>query len=120
MKIAITTQGIGLNSEISPVFGRSPYIIFLELENNEIMMETAIENPARLEKGAGNLLADFLSNNRVEVVISGEMGPVAFYILKNESIRVYKGAAFNAAKNLELLTSGKLKEVTSLSSGYPK
>jgi predicted Fe-Mo cluster-binding NifX family protein len=120
MKIAITTEEKGLNSNVSPVFGRSPYITVVELENNEIIKETTIENPFRLEKGAGNMVALFLVNNGIDILISGEMGPVAFYILKNKEISVYKAASVNVNNNLRHLTENKLKEVTSLSSGYPK
>jgi predicted Fe-Mo cluster-binding NifX family protein len=47
------------------------------------------------------------------------MGPVAFYILRNADITVYKASPLDVRKNLKLLNEGKLKEVTSLSSGYP-
>lgn len=120
MKIAITTEEKGLNSNVSPVFGRSPYITIVDLENNEIIKETVIENPFRLEKGAGNMVAQFLADNGIDILISGEMGPVAFHILKNAEINVYKAASVNVDDNLKRLTGNKLKEVTSLSSGYPK
>ena len=119
MKIAITTEKKGLNSNLSPVFGRSPYITIVNSGNNEIKKEISIENPVRFEKGAGNLLAEFLVNKRIDTLISGEMGPVAFYILQNAGITVYKASPLNARKNLKLLNEDKLKEVTSLSSGYP-
>ena len=120
MKIAITTLERNIDSNISPVFGRSPYIIIVELCNNEIKKINTFENPARSEKGAGNLAAEFLVKKGIKVLISGEMGPIAFHILKNNDITVYKGASLNAVKNVKLLINGKLKEVTSLSSGYPK
>lgn len=119
MKIAITTEGRELNSHVSPVFGRSPHIMIINLEDDEVKEETVIENPARFEKGAGNLAADFLVKQEVDVLISGEMGPIAFYILRNAGIVVYKASALDVSKNLKLLNKGKLKKVTSLSSGYP-
>ena len=120
LKIAITTIGRDFNSNISPVFGRSPYILIINIDNSEIKSVTDIENPARFEKGAGNLAADFLVKKGIKILISGEMGPIAFHILKNNDITVYKAASVNAEKNVKLLNNGKLKEVTSLSSGYPK
>lgn len=120
MKIAIITEEKRLDSNVSPVFGRSPYIIFVNLENNEIIKETSIENPFRFEKGASNLLSEFLVDQSIDVLISGEIGPIAFYILNNAGIKVYKAASANVEKNLKRLTEGKLKEVTTLSSGYPK
>ncbi len=119
MKIAIATEGTELNSKVSPVFGRSPHIIIVDLEDNEIIKETAIENPARFEKGAGNLLADFLISKGIDTLISGKMGPVAFYILRNAGIKVYKASPLTGEKNVKLLDAGKLEEVASLSSGYP-
>ena len=119
MKVAITTEKIGLNSNVSQVFGRSPYITIVNLENNEIKKETTIENPVKHEKGAGNLLADYLVKKEIDTIISKKMGPVAFYILQNAGITVYKSSALNATKNLKLLDEGKLKEVTTISSGYP-
>lgn len=120
MKIAITTEGRELNSHVSPVFGRSPHIIIVNIEDNEAREETVIENPARFEKGAGNMAADFLVKQGIDILISGEMGPVAFYILRNAGIVVYKASPLNVEKNLKLLNAGKLREITSLSSGYPK
>ncbi len=119
LKIAITTIGREFKSNISPVFGRSPYILIVDTDNNEIRSVTDIENPARFEKGAGNLASEFLVKQGIETLISGEMGPIAFHILKNNGITVYKAASVDAEKNIKLLFKGKLKEVTSLSSGYP-
>ncbi|HTX61885.1 MAG TPA: NifB/NifX family molybdenum-iron cluster-binding protein [Methanobacterium sp.] len=120
MKIAITAEDNKLNSNVSPVFGRNPYIMILNLENYEIKSQLAIENPEDLKKGAGNIASEFLVNQNIDVLISREMGPIAFYILKNAGIIVYKATMENVEKNLKLFTDGKLKEVTSISSGYPK
>lgn len=120
MKIAITTEKSELNSYVSPVFGRSHHIIIVNIEDDETREETVLENPARFEKGAGNMAADFLVKQGVDILISGEMGPVAFYILSKAGIAVYKASPLNIEKNLELLNAGKLREITSLSSGYPK
>lgn len=120
MKVAITTTGKDLKSNVSLVFGRSPDFIVVDLEDDEIKGLSATQNPVRYEKGAGNLAAQFMVDQDIEVLISGEMGPVAFHILKNAGIKVYKVAPLNAEKNLRQLIQGKLKEVTSLASGYPK
>jgi len=120
LKIAITTEGIDLNSNISPVFGRSPYIIMVNLDDSNIISWTVIENPARFEKGAGNMTSHFLVNQGIDILISGEMGPIAFYLLRNAEIKVYKAASVSAEKNLKRFIDNKLKEITTISSGYPK
>lgn len=109
-----------MNSNVSPVFGRSPDFIVIDLEDNEIKEVFAMENPAKYEKGAGNLAAQFMVEHDIKVVISGEMGPVAFHILKNAGIKVYKVASVTVEKNLTRFREGKLDEISSLSSGYPK
>jgi predicted Fe-Mo cluster-binding NifX family protein len=120
LKVAVTAMEKNLNSKVSPVFGRSPDFIVVDLEEDEIKGVFAIENPAKYEKGAGNMAAQFMVDHDINVVISGEMGPVAFHILKNAGIKVYKIASVNVEKNLRRLKEGNLNEITSLSSGYPK
>jgi predicted Fe-Mo cluster-binding NifX family protein len=120
LKLAITSEGKDLNSSISPVFGRSPIIILVDLDEKEIKNFHAIENPTLYEEGTGNLAAQLIVNYDVDILISGEMGPIVFHILKNAGIKVYKSASMNVEKNITRLIEGKLKEVTSLASGYPK
>jgi len=93
----------------------------VNLDNNKIKSWIVIENPARFEKSAGgNMTSNFLVNQDIDILISGEMGPIAFYLLRNAEIKVYKAAYVNVAKNLNRFTEGKLKEITTISSGYPK
>jgi predicted Fe-Mo cluster-binding NifX family protein len=92
----------------------------VNLDEGKIINRTVTENPARFEKGAGNMTADFLVNQDIDILISGEMRPIAFYLLRKAGIMVYKAASVSAAKNLNRFTKGKLKEITTISSGYPK
>ena len=46
MKIAIPSTGKDIESPISPVFGRSPYFIVIEVKEGQIIGFKAIENPA--------------------------------------------------------------------------
>ncbi len=120
MKLAVTSTGKNLNSNASLLFGRNPYFIIVELENGEIKDAMAIKNPAKNEKGAGNVAAQFMVDNNVKIVIGGELGPIAFLLLKNAGIKLYKITSLNVEKNLKRFNEGKLDEITSLSSGYPK
>ena len=54
-------------------------------------------------------------DHEVKVLISGKLGPVAFHILKNAGIRVYKFTSGSVEKNLNRFKDGKLDEITSLS-----
>ena len=120
MKIAITSTGLNLKSNVSPVFGRSPNFIFADLEDGEIRNVLPIENPAKNERGAGNLAAQFIIDQGIEALILGELGNVAFGILKNAGIKIYKISPGSVEKNLKYFKEGKLEEVTSASSGFPR
>lgn len=118
--MAVTSIGKNLNSNVSSVFGRSPDFIMVDLENGEIKDISTIENPAKNENGAGNLAAQFMVDSKVKALISGELGPVAFHILKNAGIKVYNiKTSLSVEKNLKRFNEGRLEEITSLSSGYP-
>lgn len=79
---------------------------------------STLENPAKNEKGAGNLAAQFMVDHKVEALISGKLGPVAFHILKNAGIKVYKITSGNVENNLKRFIEDKLEEITSLSGGF--
>ncbi len=120
MKVAITSTGLSLDSSISHVFGRSPNFIVADLENGEIENFVPIENPAKDERGAGNLAAQFMIDQGVEALIIGELGNVAFGILRNAGVKIYKISPGSVEKNLKYFGKGKLEEINSASSGFPE
>lgn len=119
MKVAIPSIGFDLESDVSQVFGRSPNFIIANLENDEIKDISPVENPARNERGAGNLAAQFIVDQGIEALISGELGNIAFGILRNAGIKIYKINPGNVETNLKQFKENKLEEVTSASSGFP-
>jgi len=51
MKIAISSIGQNdLSSELSPIFGRCPFFVIVEIENNEIKNHKHIENKAVMQE----------------------------------------------------------------------
>jgi len=51
MKIAISSIGQDdLSSELSPIFGRCPFFVIVEIENNEIKNHKRIENKAVIQQ----------------------------------------------------------------------
>ncbi|MGZ7043308.1 MAG: NifB/NifX family molybdenum-iron cluster-binding protein [Methanobacterium sp.] len=118
MRVAVGAIGNNLDSSISKIFGRSYAFIIVDLENGEIKGVSAIDNPAKNESGAGNTAAQLLVDHDVDVLIAGKLGPIAFHILKNEQLKVYKSTKGNVEKNLKRFIEGKLDEITSLSGGF--
>ena len=119
MKVAITSTGLNMESNVSMVFGRSPDFIIMDIENSETSNVLPIENPAKDKMGAGNLAAQFLIDHGVEALILGELGNVAFGILRNAGIKIYKISPGSVEKNIKYFKEGKLEEITSVSSGFP-
>lgn len=120
MKVAVTSMGNSLDSQVSFVFGRCPYFIIVDMENGEIKGELPVENPAINERGgAGIKAAEFIANKEVEALISGAVGPNAFDILKHAGIKAYTPEQGTVRENLELLNKGQLKEIATPAAGGP-
>ena len=107
MKIAITSTGQDLTSQIDPRFGRSPYFIFIDPET---MQFEAIENPnVNAMGGAGIQTAQLIANKGVEVVLTGSCGPNAFQTLQAAGVKVIVGVVGTVNEAIEKYKSGGLK-----------
>ena len=87
MKIAVTSKGKDINSEVDPRFGRAAYILIIDTETLEF---EAIDNSDNVNsfKGAGIQAASTVSNKKAEVLLTGFCGPKAFDVLKAAGIKV--------------------------------
>ncbi len=111
MRVAITSNGPGLNSQISPVFGRCPYFIFVDVENGKVVKEESAQNPVMMQSGGvGIAAAQFIANKGVKAVISGAVGPKAFAILQQLGIKIFLGVPGSVEENIRLFTENKLRE----------
>ncbi len=113
MKIAISSIGQDdLSSELSPIFGRCPFFIIVEIENNEIISHKRIENKAVMQAGgAGPMAAQTVANEKVNAVISNAVGPRAFDILQQLNIEVYKAQGATVKEAVDLFIQGKLSKI---------
>lgn len=111
MKIAITANGKGLDSEIDPKFGRAQNFVIVDTETMEY---TAHENSAVKERGgAGPVAVKTLSDMNVEVVITGNVGPNAFQALDASGIKAYIGASGTVKESIDKWKDGKLSHAGS-------
>ena len=87
MKIAITSKGTGLDSEIDPRFGRAGYILIVDTSSLKV---EALDNSKNVNafKGAGINAATMVSNKGASVLLTGFCGPNAFKILDAAEIKV--------------------------------
>lgn len=109
MKIAISSMGTNLESDIDPRFGRCNNFIIIENSNLSFKF---FENKAQYEgHGAGISAAQFLINHKVDVVISGNIGPNAFQALSSANIKMYIGSGV-IRNAIEKFNNGNLSPLT--------
>lgn len=114
MKIAVSSmEDKGLESQLSPMFGRCPYFVIVEVEGKEIKNSKTIQNTAAAQfGGAGITAAQLVANENVDVVISGAIGPRAFQVFQQLGIKAFRGIPGTVKQNVEAYLEGKLQEIT--------
>ncbi len=86
MKICITSCGKKLESNVESHFGRSPYFIIWDTDNNEF---EALENPNITEtSGVGIQSAQLILRKGVKAILTGQVGPKALAVLEAEKIKI--------------------------------
>lgn len=110
MKIAISSTGKDLDSQVDPRFGRCQYFIFV---NPETMEFEAIENEGAMSMGgAGIQAAQFIAQRGASALITGNLGPNAATALSAAGIKVYLVSGGKIKEVVEDFKSGKLREVS--------
>jgi len=107
MKIAVTSQGTGLDSQVDPRFGRAAYILIVDTETLEFEVLDNKEN-INAFKGAGIQAASMISDKGAEVLLTGYCGPKAYQVLNAAKISVaneVEGTVIDAVKSFN---EGKL------------
>ena len=107
MKIAITSKGTDLDSEVDPRFGRASHILIV---NSETFEFEVLDNKANVNalKGAGIQAASLVSDKGVEVLLTGFCGPNAFKTLKAAKIGVANDAGGSVRDAVRAYLEGKL------------
>ena len=115
MKIAITSKGKELGSEIDPRFGRCRYFLIVDLETLKF---EAIENGSSMAMGgAGPQASQTVSKLGAEILITGNVGPNAFQALKASGIKVMIGASGTVEDMIAKFGRGELEEISNASVG---
>jgi len=110
MKIAVSSNGTGLESNVDSRFGRCPYFIFYDTDNDTF---EHIDNQARQAiGGAGIQTGQLIVNRGAKAVITGNIGPNAFRVLSSASIKVYSGVSGKVNNAIQKLKTGQLTETS--------
>ena len=108
MKIAITSQGTTLDSQVDPRFGRGGYFIIFDTETGEYEAADNSQNVNAMQ-GAGIQAAANVSQLGVKVLLTGHCGPNAYQALKASGIQVVTGVSGTVSEVVEQFKEGKLK-----------
>lgn len=107
MKIAVTSQGKDINSQVDPRFGRAAYVIIVDSDTNDFQV---IDNSANVNamKGAGIQAASNVVNSGAEVLLTGHCGPNAFKALQAGKVAVSNDASGTVIDSVKEYLDGKL------------
>ena len=109
MRIALSADNDnGLDSVISPHFGRCPFYVFVDVDGREVTSITAESNPffAQHEPGA---VPGFINEHGVKVMLTGGMGRRAVVFFDQFGIEPVTGASGTVRHALEQYLGGQLR-----------
>lgn len=92
MKLCITSTGKDLGANIDPTFGRAPYFLIVDTESNELL-EILKNTSATHGHGAGIAATQLVSDQGVDGVLTGYVGPNAFNAFQASGMKLFTGAS---------------------------
>jgi len=110
MKVAVTSQGQELSSEVDLRFGRAKFLLVVDSETDDFEVH---DNELNLNavQGAGIQTGQNIANLGVEVVITGNVGPNAFKTLSAAKVKIFLADKQTVQQAIDSFKAGKLKEV---------
>ena len=103
-------------ADVCPVFGRAPFYLFHNTENDTTEI---LENPAaQAEGGAGIKAAQFIVDSNADTLVTPRCGENSAEVLKLAEIAIYKSEGNDAMANLASMKDGKLQPLTRFHAGY--
>jgi predicted Fe-Mo cluster-binding NifX family protein len=107
MKIAVTSTGTLLESEVDPRFGRARYILIVDTDTLDF---EAVDNSgnANAFKGAGIGAATMVSDKGAEVLLTGYCGPKAFLTLDAAGVKVVNDISGRVMDAVSAFKNGKV------------
>lgn len=107
MRIVISAQGGNLEAPASQVFGRCPTFVFVDTET---LAFEADANPAMNQGGgAGIQAAQFVVERGAEAVLTGNLGPNAFDVLRAAGVPGYLVPDGSVGEAVEAYQAGSLQ-----------
>ncbi len=112
MRIAVSSDGKDIKSNVSYVFGRCNFFVFADIEGSSIKSSFSIENEGRIARGGAGIRAvQIVGDNKADAVISFRVGPKAQSLLKSLGIKIYKAEDGSVEDNIRKFLDGGLEEI---------
>jgi predicted Fe-Mo cluster-binding NifX family protein len=111
MNIAVTSQGLNMDSPVDSRFGRANAFVVVDTQTGAF---GGVDNAQNLQapQGAGIQAGRRVVELGVEVVLTGHVGPKAFATLQAGGVRIFTGATGTVAQAIEQFQAGRLEEAT--------
>jgi len=109
MRVAISADDSnGLDSVVSPHFGRCPYYVLVDLDGREVSRVSAVENPYYGHHQPGQV-PGFIQSQGGDVMLAGGMGQRAIGFFQQYGIQAVTGASGTVRHALEQYLGGVLE-----------
>jgi predicted Fe-Mo cluster-binding NifX family protein len=106
MKICVSAVADSLDAQVDPRFGRCHHFVIVD---SDVMTFEAVPNEAaQTAGGAGIQAAQAVVSRKVEVVLTGNIGPKAFHALSAADIKIVTGASGTVREAVEEYMKGEL------------
>ncbi|MBP7564307.1 MAG: NifB/NifX family molybdenum-iron cluster-binding protein [Candidatus Cloacimonetes bacterium] len=116
MKIAVPVNENHIESGICPSFGRSPYYLIYTTDTKD---EQYLTNPAaNSQGGAGIKAAQFLVDQKVNVVLVPRCGDNAAEVLHAAGINIFKSQGESVQENIDAFEHNKLAVLDQFHGGF--
>ncbi len=111
MKIAVSASDNNLDTMVDPRFGRCAYLLIVDSQTGEIVSGGRNEFAAA-GGGAGTQTAQWAIREGAEVVLTGNVGPNAYNVLRAGKVKVYAGVSGSVRDAIARLNKGELSEIS--------
>jgi predicted Fe-Mo cluster-binding NifX family protein len=109
MRIALSAENKnGLESVISPHFGRCPHFVLVDLEDHQVRAVQEVDNPYFGHHQPGQVPA-FVNSLGADVMLTGGMGGRAIMFFQQFGIEGVTGAYGTVRQSVERYLGGELK-----------
>lgn len=102
----------GLESQVFPKFARAPYFLFVNLKKKNLVGYYILKNPFKYKKTkAGFVVAKLITKQKSDILITNQIGEIAFYTLRDQLFDIYYASSKTAKQSINQFNKGRLKQL---------